>query len=212
MESKTNIIINKNVQFWPVRYADALVENLKDKLIINEVFSNATQLEGLSSWQEKLIVSKLYFLSEVCSYWREFSSIYMNIKTQIGGVMLPLDRLCIGSLEYLWYKESFIAIDESENIISMGGHQVKFQDSYEFNTWGHFINRRRGFGRMRSQLTWAPAFRRKLVMTFSWAVSKNLLTYPHWCTVWKNWSNLKDNTTKDNNIYSGGCGKISYSQ
>ena len=41
--------------------------------------------------------------------------------------MLPFDRLCIGSLEHLWYQESFIALDEGENIISMGGHQVKFK-------------------------------------------------------------------------------------
>ena len=47
------------------------------------------------------------------------------INTQIGGVMLPFDRLCIGSLEHLWHQESFIALDESENMISMGGHQVK---------------------------------------------------------------------------------------
>ena len=41
--------------------------------------------------------------------------------------MLPFDRLCIGSLEHLWYQESFIALDEANNIISMGGHQVKCQ-------------------------------------------------------------------------------------
>ena len=41
------------------------MENLKDKLVINDVFSNATQLEGLTTWQEKYIVSQLYFLSEV---------------------------------------------------------------------------------------------------------------------------------------------------
>jgi len=87
------------------KFAEYLIDHLKDKLVINDVFSNATQLEGLTTWQDKLIVSQLYFLSE------------------IGGVMLPFDRLCVGSLEHLWHQESFIALDESENIISMGGHQ-----------------------------------------------------------------------------------------
>ena len=55
------------------------------------------------------------------------SIVILKHKTQIGGVMLPFDWLCIGSLEHLWYQESFIALDEGENIISMGGHQVKFK-------------------------------------------------------------------------------------
>ena len=38
--------------------------------------------------------------------------------------MLPLDRLCVGSLENLLYQESFIALDDFENIIFLGGHQV----------------------------------------------------------------------------------------
>ena len=82
----------------------------------------------------------------------------ISINTQIGGVMLPFDRLCIGSLEHLWHQESFIALDESENIISMGGHQVSVSKIMKFHSFSHFTNTRgRGCGSRLSQSIWIPA-------------------------------------------------------
>ena len=68
-----------SLDFLIARYADYLVDHLKDKLVINDVFSNATQLEGLTTWQEKLIVSQLYFLSEVSPFRIEFFPLKSNL-------------------------------------------------------------------------------------------------------------------------------------
>ena len=47
------------------RYFEYLSDHLKDKLMVNDVYSNGSQFDDVSTWEEKLIISQLFFLSEV---------------------------------------------------------------------------------------------------------------------------------------------------
>ena len=51
--------------FYISRYFEYLSEHLKDKLMVNDVYSNGSQFDDVSTWEEKLTISQLFFLSEV---------------------------------------------------------------------------------------------------------------------------------------------------
>ena len=89
--------------------------------MVNVVQSNGSHfaLEGISDWKEKKFIAQLFYICQV--FFLQISVKHFSV--QVGGVIMPLDKLIAKSLRHWMMHESFILLDDEKNVVMLGGHQ-----------------------------------------------------------------------------------------